>query len=76
MRCKTCRVCGFFLLCEKKKKFGVDRTLKRRYNMSCLRKCWNWQTGMIQVHVPAMACGFKSHLPHKTLDCIKGLFAL
>ena len=26
--------------------------------------CWNWQTGMIQVHVRISECGFKSHHPH------------
>ena len=29
-----------------------------------MRKCWNWQTGKTKDLVPAMACGFKSHLPH------------
>ena len=33
-----------------------------------MRKCWNWQTGMIQVHVLATTCGFKSHFPHYILE--------
>ena len=32
--------------------------------IAVMRKCWNWQTGKTKDLVPAMACGFKSHLPH------------
>lgn len=28
-----------------------------------MRKCWNRQTGTLEVRV-SMTCGFKSHLPH------------
>ena len=30
-----------------------------------MRKCWNRQTGKLEVLVSVLACGFKSHFPHQ-----------
>ena len=47
---------------------------KNLREIAVMRKCWNWQTGKTKDLVPAMACGFKSHLPHYITN-IRGDYA-
>ena len=54
--------------------------IKRSEQYKCLdgRKCRNWQTSKTKDLVPAMACGFKSHLPQRagTFDEVSAFFVL
>ena len=71
---------------ENEYKKDVDRRkrdwydIKRSEQYKCLdgRKCRNWQTSKTKDLVPAMACGFKSHLPQRagTSDEVSAFFVL
>ena len=44
--------------------FLLDIYISYSYNITCLRKCRNWQTSKTKDLVVVSPCGFKSHLPH------------